>query len=676
MSIVGIRCGGRNREMMRMLSSFSPRQRMKMMGASSVSSLRNTISHPLSFSFSSYSSSLSSTTTTTTLPGSSRSISNINNNHGHNDHERLIVIGSGVAGCTSALIAAETHKIPVTLLCAGSKPTDCNSYWAQGGIIYRNYDSSSGDSAESLMEDIHRAGAGLCHDPAVQKVANDGPGRVRQLLLGNVGGKGRFASVPFDRREDGSLSCCLEASHAAARIIHYADQTGAAITDHITRAAMDHPLIQLVTDSIVTDLIVEEDTASTSTDAIINADNNTQRSRKVCMGVSTFNRTTNQIQNLYGTYGTVLASGGLGGIYAHSTNPSGFNALGSSVALALRGGASCSDLEYVQFHPTALYIPDRPRFLLTEALRGEGAILRDASGRAFAQDFHADGELAPRDIVARGVFAELQKSQTEHNVFLDITHRDPTWLKQRFPSINAHLSQHNLDLSKDPLPITPAAHYTCGGVTTNTNGCTDLLNLYAAGESARTGLHGGNRLASTSLLEGLVYGASVADYVANPQSHEGRELTKELLYGSSSPHTSQTSFSSLPPSTSSEQQRVHDLLSKLKNVMWDDVGVIRTPDGLRRAIHALQEIREEANHLYDKSLPTVESIGLRDAAMAGEAVAIAAQENQVSAGAHYMKSVDGNETKHHDDDDDDDNVSSKHHEEDEDATSDVMAAAN
>merc|ERR1712161_22454 len=256
----------------------------------------------------------------------------------------------------------------------------------------------------------------------------------------------------------------------------------------------------------------------------------------ICIGVATLDRSTGQHNIEYATRGTVLASGGLGGIYEHTTNPAGFNALGSSVALATRAGVQTQDLEYVQFHPTSLCIPNEARFLLTEALRGEGAILRDSSGRAFAKDFHSDGELAPRDIVARGVFNESRKSSDGmHNVFLDITHRDAKWLKSRFPSIDAHLSKKNLDITKDQLPITPAAHYTCGGVTTDLYGRTNIKGLYSAGEAARTGLHGGNRLASTSLLEGLVFGASVSDFVGKEdEGKEATELARESILALSS----------------------------------------------------------------------------------------------------------------------------------------------
>jgi len=536
-------------------------------------------------------------------------------------------VGSGVAGSAAALVAAETYQIPVTMLFAGSVPGDCNSWWAQGGIIYRNYDPESGDSAESLANDIHRAGAGLCADDAVRKVSEEGPDRVKELLLS---AKKAFANVPFDKTPDGELSLCLEASHAAHRILHYADHTGAVITDHITKAADRHPLIDMQPNTLVTDIVKEND---------------------ICIGVATLDRNTGERNIEYATRGTVLASGGLGGIYEHSTNPAGFNALGSSVALATRAGVRTQDLEYVQFHPTALSIPNEARFLLTEALRGEGAILRDSNGRAFAKDFHADGELAPRDIVARGVFAESLKTEDSsvHNAYLDITHRDADWLHARFPSIQSHLSQRGLDLAKDHLPVIPAAHYTCGGVTTDMHGRTSLDGLYAAGEAARTGLHGGNRLASTSLLEGLVFGASVADYIGGSERVvELRETVSQQLETRTASSTERSLQSTDAKTKESVTHRAVQLLGQVRRIMWNHVGLVRTPSGLSTAVGALSDIQAEAAELHE-TFPSVETSGVRDAACAGEGVATASAANNQSAGTHYIVA---NSEEYSDDEDD------------------------
>lgn len=620
-----------------------------------------------------------------------------------------------MAGSAAALIAAETYRIPVTLLFAGTVPTDCNSYWAQGGIIYRNYYNQQQhhninninnnltrfqpDSAELLAADIHRAGAGLCDDAAVRKVATEGPQRVRQLLLGS---HPAFASVPFDRKSTISSSgsdsgsthsgyrdntnnnndhknnneyaLCLEASHSAARILHTADHTGRTLTEHITQAALRHPLITTVGHVIVTDLLVANDNDDDNhdndgddnggDDCDQNNNNNNHHDRRVCIGVETLHRHTGRRSVEYATRGVVLATGGLAGIYQHSTNPTGFNALGSSVGLAVRANVAVRDLEFVQFHPTALYASHTTEcFLLTEALRGEGAILRDASGRAFARDYHPDAELAPRDIVARAVFAESQKTVASnsgsgsggagdsppHNVFLDITHRDRDWLHQRFPSIQAHLQQYGLDLARDRLPIVPAAHYTCGGVQTDLHGATSLPGLFAAGEAARTGLHGGNRLASTSLLEGLVFGASVADFVGAESGRALRERTIRALEANVAsaslvPSSGSHAHGSTSSSSSNRLEPVHienaahramQLLKRLRRIMWDHVGVVRTPSGLATAHEELTEIKHAAFQLHAAG-PTLETAAVRDAACAGLAVTQAALANRTSVGAHCI----------------------------------------
>jgi L-aspartate oxidase len=393
-----------------------------------------------------------------------------------------------------------------------------------------------------------------------------------------------------------------EASHAAPRILYKADHTGSVITEHITAAAARHPLIKFQENTIVTDLIVRDG---------------------VCVGVQTLDGRAE-----YAARGVVLASGGLAGIYKHSTNPPGFNALGSSVALATRAGVETQDLEFVQFHPTALLIPNEARFLLTEALRGEGAILRNCHGEAFATNFHPEGELAPRDIVARGVFDEAQR--TGNPILLDITHRDAKWLYERFPTIQQYVSERGLDLAKDWLPITPAAHYTCGGVATDLNGCTSLPGLYAAGEAARTGLHGGNRLASTSLLEGLVFGGAVSDFIGG--NVDGNAVTQEarsLLRG-----TDQTTANT-PTVIKAAPVETKHLLNEVKTIMWDHVGVIRTPSNLVHALEELDSLSTEANELF-YSHPCRETAGLRDASVAGRAVASAALSNSNAIGAHFV----------------------------------------
>lgn len=411
-----------------------------------------------------------------------------------------------------------------------------------------------------------------------------------------------FAALVHTRNHFLNDCAHKEASHSAPRILHRADHTGRVITQHITDAAARHPLITLKENTIATDLLVNDG---------------------VCVGVETLDGLE------LATRGVVLCSGGLAGTYQHSTNPPGFNALGSSVALATRAGVKTADLEYVQFHPTALMIPNESRFLLTEALRGEGAKLRNKQGQAFAKDFHEDGELAPRDVVARGVFSEAQKTG---QVYLDITHRDRDWLHQRFPSIQAHLEKRGLDLGRDQLPITPAAHYTCGGIITDMSGRTSLPGLYAAGEAARTGLHGGNRLASTSLLEGLVFGTSVAEFCGNQDGLAIGAYARSTLETAYFPSRKRTERRFISESRFSECK---DLLSQLKRTMWDHVGVVRTPSGLSFAQDEIAKLEAQAEDLFQE-YRTAETAGLRDATCAGIAVTKSASSNANSAGAHYI----------------------------------------
>jgi L-aspartate oxidase len=455
----------------------------------------------------------------------------------------------------------------------------------------------------------------------------------------------------------------LEASHSAPRIIYRADHSGRAITEHIVRAALKHPLIHVVTDTVVTDLIL---------------------SNNACIGATVFDKLSKTHSSMFSSVGVTLASGGLAGIYTHSTNPPGFNALGSSTALAVRANVSVADLEFVQFHPTALCIPGEPCFLLTEALRGEGAKLVTVDGHAFAKRFHPMGELAPRDIVARGVYAQ---SQLSGRVYLDITHREAQWLRQRFPSIQEKVLQYGLDITKDKLPITPAAHYTCGGIVSDSNGCTSVQNLYVAGEAARTGLHGGNRLASTSLLEAIVWGSrygkdffldtllilntpsnfayfspstssftlSTAEFIGgNEQSKSVQDWARHEIHNFVTDHCEATArvnatnaeegslgllSSKNRASKREDEERASTLLRQLKSVMWDNVGVVRSKSGLEEACSTILDIQKEAEELYyqqHRLTTTLESIMIRDASYAGLAVATSAIQNSQSRGSHYL----------------------------------------
>ncbi|CAM9519474.1 unnamed protein product, partial [Ectocarpus sp. 13 AM-2016] len=420
----------------------------------------------------------------------------------------LLVVGCGIAGASAALQAARLG-MTVTMLSSARNVDDCNSFWAQGGIIYKAED----DSPDLLASDVHTAGAGLCNDPAVMKLAEEGPGRVEQMLLRGT------SEVPFDRDADGRLALCLEASHNRARIIHWRDETGKAITTSVQAAAAQHPNIRMMTSTTAVDLALA---AGQCVGAHVLVEDSGMNG-----GIGIGRGGGYHLETIRAP-ATVLATGGLGDLYAHTSNPA--SAKGAGFAMALRAGAVLSGMEYVQFHPTTLHIPGQRSFLLTEALRGEGARLVDRRGRCFAKNYHPDGELAPRDVVSRTILSEMRLQRAPH-MYLDISHRPADWIRGRFPSIYEHCLRQGLDMTVQPLPVVPAAHYFCGGVATDLTGRTTVPGLFAAGEVACTGLHGANRLASTSLLEGLVWGCSIADHLAdrgNKDSKDGLAASADM----------------------------------------------------------------------------------------------------------------------------------------------------
>mmetsp|Transcript_51654 Transcript_51654/g.117628 ORF Transcript_51654/g.117628 Transcript_51654/m.117628 type:complete len:643 (+) Transcript_51654:380-2308(+) len=441
----------------------------------------------------------------------------------------LLVIGSGVAGCTAALQAADQGR-KVMVLTATKDPLNSNSYWAQGGIIYKARDEPTEEAL--LSADVHRAGAGLCDSAAVAKLVAEGPAVVDRFLL--PGGREAGAhAVPFDRGANGELSLCLEASHNRPRIIHWRDETGKAIMEKMVEALAAHPNIELRPGSLAIDLVLEGHPGS-----------------ERCGGALVLNPTPSSGgSSLDGGFervaarATVLATGGCGDLWEHTSNPSGCR--GDGLAMAIRAGAKMAKMEFMQFHPTTLFIPGERRFLLTEALRGEGAILLDPRDKKpFAKGYHPDGELAPRDVVARMILAEMDKAQMPF-ALLDISHRGKDFLEARFPAIYAHCKARGLDMAKEPLPVVPAAHYFIGGVEVDLEGRTSVPGLLAAGEAASTGLHGANRLASTSLLEGLVWGAAAAD-AAPPSGGGGGGEEGASLSGAGSGGSSPSSVGSPP----------------------------------------------------------------------------------------------------------------------------------
>ncbi len=460
----------------------------------------------------------------------------------------VVVVGGGIAGCAAALAAARKGA-EVVVLTKLPDPEEANTRYAQGGIIYTGPDDSPG----LLVGDILGAGAGS--RTAAELLSQEGPPLVRGLLIEDL-------DVPFDRDVAGfeGLHLTLEGAHSVPRIVHHADTTGQEIQHALTSAVRAEERITLLPATEALDLLV---------------------SQGRCVGVHAAK--DGEILTVLGR-GLVLATGGLGALYEHTTNPPA--ATGDGFALALRAGAVVRDLHYVQFHPTALYAPGKGCFLVSEAVRGEGAVLKDPGGEGFVE--HPLGSLAPRDMVAREIWVMMERTGSPC-AYLDITHRSAEWLKKRFPAIYARCMAEGIDMARELIPVVPAGHYVCGGVTTNLYGRTSLHGLWAAGEVANTGLHGSNRLASTSLLEGLVFGWRAGEDAARPAPVLDRCLA--------------TLPEAIPENAPKEAWR------RLRTLMWEKAGLVRTADGLREGLQEVDALEEEFGGTdLCRGLPVVRTI--------------------------------------------------------------------
>lgn len=504
----------------------------------------------------------------------------------------VLLIGGGAAGLSLALRLAPHARI--ALVTKGPLPEGATLY-AQGGIS-AVWDQN--DSIASHIADTLNTGAGLCDEAVVRFTVERGHDAIQWLIA---------QGVPFtqETRPDGTLDYHLtrEGGHSHRRVLHAADATGRAIEMTLEQQARRHPNIELYEHHIAIDLIFGKKLGL--------ADNR-------CHGAYLFDRTHNHVKALRAKF-VVLATGGAGKVYLYSSNPD--ISTGDGIAMAWRAGCRVANLEFIQFHPTCLYHPQAKSFLITEAIRGEGGRLLLPDGTSFLEKFDPRAELAPRDIVARAIDYEMKRLGAEC-VYLDISHKPADFIKSHFPAIYARCLEFGFDITKEPIPVVPAAHYTCGGVMTDLHGRTDLEGLYAVGETAHTGLHGANRMASNSLLECLVFGQAAAD-----------DIHAKLAATPPPPPVPEWDESRV--TDSDEEVVVAHNWDELRRFMWDYVGIVRTDKRLQRAKHRADLLLQEIAEYYGNFRVTNDLIELRNLALVAELIIRCATLRKESRGLHY-----------------------------------------
>ena len=488
----------------------------------------------------------------------------------------FLIIGSGIAGLRAAISLAEAGTV---IVLTKADPRESNTGYAQGGIAAAFGDD---DSPELHARDTMSAGDGLCLAEAVDVLVREGPRYVRELI---------DWGVAFDRDERGQPALGREAAHSVRRVLHVRDATGRSIGQVLGQTAAAHPRVRVFDDALAMSLIVRGG---------------------VCRGATFLDR-DGRVREADAER-TLIASGGAGQVFRETTNPA--IATGDGIAMAFEAGARVADLEFVQFHPTALNVAGAPRFLLSEALRGEGAWLVNQAGERFVQRYEPAGDLASRDLVSRAIVKEMQR--TGAPVFLSMAHLDAAYVRSRFPTITRVCRQAGFDLATDRIPVSPAAHYVMGGVQTDLHGRTSVDGLFAAGEAACTGLHGANRLASNSLLEGLVFGARAADAMQGP-------MTRTAIAGPVETYC-QVSAEVAPPAA-----------SEVRDLMWQQAGLVRSEASLAPAVARLTAWREAVARARDRTPSDRELRRVASLATVGLLVARAALRREESRGGHFRE---------------------------------------
>lgn len=515
----------------------------------------------------------------------------------------VLIIGSGLAGLSLALRTAANKKI-----CLVSKRhiNDSASNWAQGGIaaVLNNDDSN-----EAHIQDTLIAGAGLCDSAVTKKVVEHGKETIEWLIQQGVG---------FTREHNSSdYHLTREGGHSHRRIVHAADATGHAVQTTLADKVRQHPNITLLENHIAVDLIT---TQKVKLAKKLSSDHN------ACLGAYVLDNSTGKVTTI-SAQNTVLATGGAGKVYLYTTNPD--ISTGDGIAMAWRAGCRVANMEFIQFHPTCLFHPHAKSFLISEIVRGEGGLLKLPDGTRFMQEHDPREELAPRDVVARAIDFEMKKRGLDC-VYLDISHKSLDFIQEHFPNIYRRCLELGIDISKTPIPVVPAAHYTCGGIMTDDKGLTDINHLYAIGETACTGLHGANRLASNSLLECLVFGQAAAeDILSQPD-----KAAPILPYWDESRVTD-----------ADEEVLITHTWDELRRFMWNYVGIVRTDKRLSRALHRLHMLRSEVHEFYSNFKISNDLIELRNLLQVAELIVVSAIERKESRGLHYSKDHPNTDTE-------------------------------
>ena len=507
----------------------------------------------------------------------------------------FLVVGSGIAGLSFALKAANVGKV---LIVTKSNEDESNTKYAQGGVAVV---IDQADSFENHIADTLVAGDGLCNPQVVENVIKEGPDRIAELIE---------YGTSFDKEASGEYDLAKEGGHSAHRILHYKDITGYEIERALLEKVHQHPNIEILTHYFAVDLITQHHLGQ-------HVDKKTTDIS--CFGIYALNTNTNKIEKFLAKK-TLMASGGAGHVYSSTTNPT--IATGDGIAMVYRAKGKVRNMEFIQFHPTSLYNPSAyPAFLISEAVRGFGGILRRANGESFMEEYDERGSLAPRDIVARAIDSEMKKSGLDF-VYLDITHRSKEDLLSHFPNIYEKCLSIGLDMTKDFIPVTPAAHYLCGGIMVDEFGASSIKNLYACGECASTGLHGANRLASNSLLEAAVYAHRIfVDAIKN---------LNEISFQEDIPDWDDSNTKSV-----NEEILVTHNLRESQKIMSDYVGIVRSDFRLERAMRRLGFLYDETESFYKNSKLSVELCELRNVIQVSYLVVKSAMLRKESRGLHY-----------------------------------------